>query len=293
MELIKLDEERKSCLRIFKFAEPQGLKAVKLASPSPSSSSSTLQKQRPSPPVSWRRSSQQHARDSVDGREKRRGAQGLSAQGKMASDSSGGGRSASALLLEGDYAAADTSKIEAWLDEHPEFFQEYLIRKGTRSMVDSWLLAHALPPGITTTLHDVREEFSEEDLDDPAMPRSSGVPCSAGVDIQSTTRTFSSGSKGSSGSGTPVRKISAHEFEKGGLIKPLVSMVDGTHTFLSPPVTSEVTGQIRKRSRHDVQGLNETDLIFELVKDICDDLDVRSLCHKILQNVGILTVADR
>ncbi len=42
-----------------------------------------------------------------------------------------------------------------------------------------------------------------------------------------------------------------------------------------------------------MQGLNETDLIFELVKDICNDLDVRRLCHKILQNVGILTNADR
>jgi hypothetical protein len=69
----------------------------------------------------------------------------------------------------------------------------------------------------------------------------------------SSVRTISSGSKGSSGSGTPVRKISAHEFERGGLTKPLVTTIDGTPTFLSPPVSSEVTGQIRKRSRHDVQ----------------------------------------
>ena len=34
--------------------------------------------------------------------------------------------------------------------------------------------------------------------------------------------------------------------------------------------------------------------VFKLfIKDICNDLDVRSLCHKILQNVGILTDADR
>ena len=53
--------------------------------------------------------------------------------------------------------------VEAWLDEHPEFFQAYLIRKGTRSMIDSWLVSHALPPGITaTTLNNVYEE----DLDD-------------------------------------------------------------------------------------------------------------------------------
>lgn len=39
--------------------------------------------------------------------------------------------------------------------------------------------------------------------------------------------------------------------------------------------------------------LDEKQLIFELVKDICNDLDVKSLCHKILQNVSILTNADR
>jgi hypothetical protein len=79
----------------------------------------------------------------------------------------------------------------------------------------------------------------------------------------SSVRTISSGSKGSSGSGTPVRKISAHEFERGGLTKPLVTTIDGTPTFLSPPVSSEVTGQIRKRSRHDVQvrGLNYQALV--------------------------------
>jgi dual 3',5'-cyclic-AMP and -GMP phosphodiesterase 11 len=108
-----------------------------------------------------------------------------------------------------------------------------------------------------------------------------------------TTGGYSSGSKGSSGSGTPVRKISAHEFEKGGITKPLVNTIDGASTFLSPPVSSDISGQIRKRSRNDVQGLDETDLIFELVKDICNDLDVKRLCHKILQNVGILTNADR
>ena len=43
----------------------------------------------------------------------------------------------------------------------------------------------------------------------------------------------------------------------------------------------------------DIVVSDETELILELVKDICNELDVRSLCHKILQNVGILTDADR
>ncbi|EDV22124.1 uncharacterized protein TRIADDRAFT_50691 [Trichoplax adhaerens] len=39
--------------------------------------------------------------------------------------------------------------------------------------------------------------------------------------------------------------------------------------------------------------LNEKELLLELVKDIANDLDVTSLCHKILQNVSILVNADR
>ena len=64
-----------------------------------------------------------------------------------------------------------------------------------------------------------------------------------------------------SGSGTPVRKISAHEFERGGLTKPLVTTVDGSPTFLSLPsptngdgVDSRGHALIRKRSRHDIKG---------------------------------------
>ena len=39
-------------------------------------------------------------------------------------------------------------RIESWLDEHPGFFQNYLIRKGNRGMIDAWLVSHALPPGM-------------------------------------------------------------------------------------------------------------------------------------------------
>ncbi|KAK3883144.1 hypothetical protein Pcinc_012516, partial [Petrolisthes cinctipes] len=95
---------------------------------------------------------------------------------------------------------------------------------------------------------------------------------------------------------TPVRKISAHEFERGGLTKPIITTIDGTPTFLSPAAAAEnvaILAKVRRKSRTELKGLDERQLIFELVKDICNDLDVRSLCHKILQNVSILTSADR
>ena len=34
------------------------------------------------------------------------------------------------VLEDRDHHHDENAKVEAWLDEHPEFFQEYLIRKG-------------------------------------------------------------------------------------------------------------------------------------------------------------------
>ncbi|KAA0203086.1 hypothetical protein HAZT_HAZT005710 [Hyalella azteca] len=98
------------------------------------------------------------------------------------------------------------------------------------------------------------------------------------------------------GATTPVRKISAHEFEKGGLVKPIVTTIDGTPTFLSPSPHDHhlaLMHKVRRKSRPELKGLDERELIFMLVKDIFNELDIRSLCHKILQNVSILTRADR
>lgn len=156
------------------------------------------------------------------------------------------------------------AKVSSWLDEHPDFTQDYFVRKATRQMVDSWLISHAIPQSI----------WQESGLSSP-----NNGP-----------------SKSSSGNTTPVRKISAHEFERGGLLKPIVTTIDGTPTFLSPIHNSDsahTIPRVHRRSRMELKGLDERELIFELVKDICNDLDVRSLCHKILQNVSILTNADR
>ncbi|CAG2172456.1 unnamed protein product, partial [Oppiella nova] len=104
-----------------------------------------------------------------------------------------------------------------------------------------------------------------------------------------------------SGSTTPVRKISAHEFERSGcFLRPMVSTtIDGTPTFLPIPGSDKGShenlnkGLPVSKTRQELESLNERELIFELVKDICNDLDVRSLCHKILKNVSIIANADR
>lgn len=144
---------------------------------------------------------------------------------------------------------------------------------------------------------------------------SSSATTSASSSGDSPTQQPGGSSRGGSGATTPVRKISAHEFERGGLLKPIVTTIDGTPTFLVTPSQESTNcssqllatgnnsmapggggggGSGRRRSRNEqLRLLDEKELIFELVKDICNELDVRSLCHKILQNVSILLRADR
>ncbi|XP_064091745.1 dual 3',5'-cyclic-AMP and -GMP phosphodiesterase 11-like isoform X1 [Macrobrachium nipponense] len=217
--------------------------------------------------------------------------------------------------------------MEAWLDEHQDFVHDYFIRKASRHMVDAWLMSHALPqnmgssggtymglggtgmgcggPGSSGASAPCPGDGSAPNGSNSHAGQPPGSRASSGSDRGASdaslprARSYEplSCSKGPpAGAATPVRKISAHEFEKGGLLKPIITTIDGTPTFISPAPGAEnvaILAKVRRKSRTELKGLDERQLIFELVKDICNDLDVRSLCHKILQNVSILTSADR
>lgn len=153
--------------------------------------------------------------------------------------------------------------MEKWLDDHPEFTHDYFARKAKRTMVDGWLLAQALS--------------HSPNFKQPETSNSSG-----------------SNSRNNSGTNTPVRKISAQEFDRGDTLNPIVSTVDGARTFLGPSTSqTSVSSKLHRRPRTELKTLDEKELMYELVIDICNELDVNSLCHKILQNVCILLNADR
>lgn len=159
------------------------------------------------------------------------------------------------------------SRTEQWLDDHPDFVHDYFVRKAKRSMVDAWLITHTFGQGST-----------------------------AHLPTQTQSESSGSNSKGSSGNNTPVRKISAQEFERSGqILRPMVSTVDGIPTFLSPSSTSpdSVILKFPRKTLCELKALDERELMYELVMDICNDLDVTSLCYKILQNVTLLLKADR
>ncbi|KAG5877393.1 Dual 3', partial [Gonioctena quinquepunctata] len=181
-------------------------------------------------------------------------------------EASPGSESSNRLPVHGPFLDPEYAQMESWMDDHQEFVNDYFLRKATRQVVEQWQVAHVTPSSSSLEL---------------------------------TSPTNSNPSITSSGATTPVRKVSAHEFEKVGLLKPLLKTVDGNLTFLtlenqtpegtsSPPKTRR-----HRKARHELKKMDENDLISELVKDICNELEMRALSHKILQNVCVLLDADR
>jgi len=78
-------------------------------------------------------------------------------------------------------------------------------------------------------------------------------------------------------------------------LNPMVSTVEGVPTFLSPSPTAQSPsqGRLQSRTRSELKEQDEKELMYELVMDICNDLDVTSLCYKILNNCCTLLNADR
>jgi len=69
---------------------------------------------------------------------------------------------------------------------------------------------------------------------------------------------------------------------------------DGNQDTLQSEISEFDSSQDSLEHDSDDEDLNgEVKLIFELVKNICNDLDIRTLLHKILKNIAILINADR
>ena len=126
-------------------------------------------------------------------------------------------------------------------------------------MIDSWLVAHSLPPGQSGSASP-HSRYHQHHHQPPVQPPTTNITTNTTTThLSPYSRSLSTGSRSTgSGGATPVRKISAQEFEKGGLTKPWVTTVDGSPTFLTQNNNnSELTGQIRKKSRTDLQSLGK------------------------------------
>ena len=176
------------------------------------------------------------------------------------------------------WKADDAAAVEQWLNAHPDFVQDYVTRCPTPVVLEYLLgrrgVATSTALGHSNTSPDIAVN-SASDMTEPVSTRAS------------------------SGANTPVRKVSAQEFEKRGqTLGRMVTTIDGVPSFLAAGGSTSDHGsaastRTSRRRRSDLKSTDSSELMTELILDICNELDVTTLSHKILQNVCLLLDADR
>ncbi len=111
-------------------------------------------------------------------------------------------------------------------------------RKASRQMIDAWLMTHSVASssGSASIGVDAEPQLMSASGGGGGCGGSGGVGggggVASGVGVIDARSHGPTGKNASSGAATPVRKISAHEFERGGLLRPLVTTIDGALTFI-------------------------------------------------------------
>ncbi|KAH9589816.1 cGMP-specific 3',5'-cyclic phosphodiesterase [Schistosoma haematobium] len=168
--------------------------------------------------------------------------------------------------------------ITNWLDENPEFAFKYFVKSASSSMVEAWANGHnhSESDGLFDNSINVLDEHNDKNNDKISVNTSLSLP---------------------------IRKISSQDLELTHDKRILSSNEDGKPTFINsvffPSPATEHIDLNASPARQTVPSPSrpthptERDLISELALDICHELDVTSLCFKIVQNVCRLINADR
>ncbi|KAM6910790.1 dual 3',5'-cyclic-AMP and -GMP phosphodiesterase 11A [Xenentodon cancila] len=188
--------------------------------------------------------------------------------------------------------AFDFSDVEAFLDCHPDLFEEYLVRRAKCDQVSRWLRQHQ----PSTTAEDKRGAAL-----DPLWPTNA-----EGLRRRSShmelRRNFAR-SKATTAHRTYDEHVSLSDHDsqssmrRRALLRKASSLPPTTAHILSALLESRVNVPQYASSAIDykyrLRETNEREFFLELVKDISNDLDLTNLSYKILINVCILVDADR
>ncbi|TMS10500.1 Dual 3',5'-cyclic-AMP and -GMP phosphodiesterase 11A [Larimichthys crocea] len=189
----------------------------------------------------------------------------------------------------------DFSDVEAFLDCHPDLFEEYLVRKAKCDQVSRWLKEHQ-PSKVSTATEERRGAAG-----DPLWPSNpDGLRRrSSHMELR---RNFAR-SKATTAHRTYDEHVSLSEHEsqssmrRRALLRKASSLPPTTAHILSALLESRVNVPQYASSAIDykyrLKETNEREFFLELVKDISNDLDLTNLSYKILINVCILVDADR
>ncbi|KAM9403723.1 dual 3',5'-cyclic-AMP and -GMP phosphodiesterase 11A [Salvelinus alpinus] len=190
----------------------------------------------------------------------------------------------------------DFSDVEAFLDCHPDLFEEYVVRKGKCDTVSRWLKDQQ-PSKVS-----LAEEKGGGVPRDPLWPiNPDGLRRrSSHLELR---RNFAR-SKATTAHRTYDEHASHREHDdsqssmrRRALLRKASSLPPTTGHILSALLESRVNVPQYASSAIDykyrLKETNEREFFLELVKDVSNDLDMTNLSYKILINVCILVDADR
>ncbi|CAK6960540.1 dual 3'%2C5'-cyclic-AMP and -GMP phosphodiesterase 11A [Scomber scombrus] len=188
----------------------------------------------------------------------------------------------------------DFSDVEAFLDCHPDLFEEYLVRKAKCDQVSRWLREHQ-PPKVPTAeerLGAVRDPLWPTNPDG-LRRRSSHMELRRNFARSKATTTHRTYDEHVSLS----EQESQSSMRRRALLRKASSLPPTTAHILSALLESRVNVPQYASSaieyKYRLKETNEREFFLELVKDISNDLDLTNLSYKILINVCILVDADR
>ncbi|KAL7874181.1 hypothetical protein SRHO_G00051510 [Serrasalmus rhombeus] len=188
----------------------------------------------------------------------------------------------------------DFSDVEAFLDCHPDLFEQYLMRKGRWDSLSGWLEQHAPSKSSSAAEEkEKREPFSSSSCADMLKRRSSHAELRRSFARSKATTTHRTYDEHVS--------LSAHESQSSvrrrALLRKASSLPPTTAHILSALLESRVSVPRYESSALDykcrLKESNEREFFLELVKDISNELDMTNLSYKILINVCIMVNADR
>ncbi|XP_061674838.1 dual 3',5'-cyclic-AMP and -GMP phosphodiesterase 11A-like [Syngnathoides biaculeatus] len=187
--------------------------------------------------------------------------------------------------------ASDYSDVEAFLDGHPELFEEYLVRKAKCEHISRWLREHRAPK--VPCAAPAGEPSPWPANPDALRRRSSHVELRRNFARSKATvahRTYDE--HASFGQHDPQSSM-----RRRALLRKASSLPPTTAHILSALLESRVSvpqyASTATDHKYRLRETNEREFFLELVKDISNELDLTNLSYKILINACILVDADR
>ncbi len=185
--------------------------------------------------------------------------------------------------------------VEAYLDEHPAFLDDYIRRKVGRKQIETWLFA-----GSTTSssgkskLHHEHPRRRLILSSDPNLIKTGGLLASCVRPLTDVGHAQDQQGRQRSRSFTPLRKLSATTFEAGGLATPILATTsDGQPSFLrtlsvaaaSEKLSDSSTCSETNNARH-ISNRNE--MLLTLLPDLMQRNNLPAFAKTLMKSANLL-----